>query len=238
MENNQEIKKLIDVFTEYRNLITPIESNLRNFASTFESMQEDITKLNNSFDGNVQNKLDNLYKEISKQFEKSKDLTTQIDNFSLKTNKFINQLENLMKVFTEIEGSINSINDIEKKADMQLDKLNTLMFEKRKNYDVKELEKNLDSYNQNIQKINEYINKDVANTLKENTETIKTIKDKNESVLQTLTEEKTDLNELVRVYTENNNLLKQIVASNDVNEEYIFDILDKWALTRGVKTKK
>ena len=238
MENNQEIKKLIDVFTEYRNLITPIESNLRNFASTFESMQEDITKLNNSFDGNVQNKLDNLYKEISKQFEKSKDLTTQIDNFSLKTNKFINQLENLMKVFTEIEGSINSINDIEKKADMQLDKLNTLMFEKRKNYDVKELEKNLDSYNQNIQKINEYINKDVANTLKENTETIKTIKDKNESVLQTLTEEKTDLNELIKVYTENNNLLKQIVASNDVNEEYIFDILDKWALTRGVKTKK
>ena len=95
-----------------------------------------------------------MYKEISKQFEKTKELTTQIDNFSQKTNRFINQLDNLMGVFSNIENSINSINSIEKKADMQLDKLNTLMFEKRKNYDVKELEKNLESYNNNIQKIN------------------------------------------------------------------------------------
>ena len=238
MDNKEEIKNLIDVFTEYRSLLTPIEANLRDFSSTFDNMREDIKNLNNSFDGNVQNKLDNMYKELTKQFEKTRDLSNQIDNFSQKTNKFINQLDNLMGVFSNIENSINSINDIEKKADMQLDKLNTLMFEKRKNYDVKELEKNLESYNNNIQKINEYINKDVANTLKENTETIKTIKDKNESVLQTLIEEKSSITELIRNYTESNNLLKQVVASNDVNEQYIFDILDKWALTRGVKTKK
>ena len=238
MENKEEIKNLINIFTEYRNLLTPIESNLRDFASTYDSMREDISKLNSSFDGNVQNKLDNMYKELSKQFEKTKDLSNQIDNFSQKTNKFISALDNIMNVFKNIENSINSINDIEKKADMQLDKLNTLMYEKRKSYDLKDLEKNLESYNNNIQKINEYINKDVAVTLQNNTETIKTIKDKNESVLQTLIDEKSSITELIQTYNENNNLLKQIVANNDVNEEYIFDILDRWATSRGVKKKK
>ena len=56
--------------------------------------------------------------------------------------------------------------------------------------------------------------------------------------MQTLIEEKSSIEELVKNYTESNNLLKNIVANNDVNEQYIFDILDKWATLRGVKTKK
>ena len=31
--------------------------------------------------------------------------------------------------------------------------------------------------------------------------------------------------------------LKKILEKNDVNEEYIFDIMDKWAEERRVKTK-
>ena len=35
-----------------------------------------------------------------------------------------------------------------------------------------------------------------------------------------------------------NELLKKIVEKQDVNEAYIFDILDKWAEDRKVKIKK
>ena len=44
--------------------------------------------------------------------------------------------------------------------------------------------------------------------------------------------------ELVETYKSSNELLKKIVEKQDVNEAYIFDILDKWAEERKVKIKK
>ena len=49
---------------------------------------------------------------------------------------------------------------------------------------------------------------------------------------------KSNIEELVERYNQSNLLLKNIVEKQDVNEQYIFDILDKWAKDRGVKTKK
>ena len=43
---------------------------------------------------------------------------------------------------------------------------------------------------------------------------------------------------MASAYVSSNELLKKIVEKNDVNEEYIFDILDKWAESRKVKTKR
>ena len=44
--------------------------------------------------------------------------------------------------------------------------------------------------------------------------------------------------ELVESYNNTNQLLKNITEKKDVNEQYIFDLIDAWAKERGVKTKK
>ena len=99
---NKEIQELVEAFKGYRDLITPIEQNLREFSNSFESIKQDLSNLNESFDGNISSKLDKIYKDLSNQAEKSKSLTSQIDRFSNATNKSDNsQLFNLCPTFSD-----------------------------------------------------------------------------------------------------------------------------------------
>lgn len=237
MENN-EIKNLISTFKEYRDLITPIEQNLKAFSLSFDSIKEDIQNLNSGFDGSLQTKLDKIYKELSMQAEKAKTLTNEVDKFMSTTNKYISGVDNLIALLSKIEDKIKTVDYVEAKAEAQIEKLSTIIDEKRKNYDIKQLEKNLETYNVGVEKINEYINKDVAETLKTSSEKIAQIQDKNNSIFETILEEKGSIEKLVESYNASNKLLKNIVEGNDVNEQYIFEILDKWAEDRKVKTKK
>ena len=60
----------------------------------------------------------------------------------------------------------------------------------------------------------------------------------NENIAKSLADERKNIDELVKNYQISNELLKKIVEKNDVNEEYIFDVLDRWAEERHVKYKK
>lgn len=237
MENN-EIKNLITTFKEYRDLITPIEQNLKAFSLSFDSIKEDIQNLNSGFDGSLQSKLDKIYKELSTQAEKAKTLTQEVDKFMSTTNKYITGVDNLIALLSKIEDKIKTVDYVEAKAEAQIEKLSTIIDEKRKNYDIKQLEKNLEIYNVGVEKINEYINKDVAETLKTSSDKICQIQDKNNSIFETILEEKGSIEKLIESYNTSNKLLKKIVETSDVNEQYIFEILDKWAEDRKVKTKK
>ena len=234
----EDIKMLITTFKEYRDLIGPIEENLREFSSSFESVKADISNLNNSFDGNLQNKLDQIYKELSTQADKAKTLANQVDRFLGATNKYVSGVENVVSLVSQIEDKLNSVNELQQKAESQIEKLNVIIEEKRKTYDIRGLEKNLENYNVGVQKVSEFINKDVAESLKNSSDKIKEIQDKNISIYDAIVSEKGSIDKLVDSYTTSNKLLKKIVEDNDVNEEYIFEILDKWALDRKVKTKK
>ena len=234
----EDIKMLIATFKEYRDLIGPIEENLREFSSSFESVKADISNLNNSFDGNLQNKLDQIYKELSTQADKAKTLANQVDRFLGATNKYVSGVENVVSLVSQIEDKLNSVNELQQKAESQIEKLNVIIEEKRKTYDIRGLEKNLENYNIGVQKVSEFINKDVAESLKNSSDKIKEIQDKNISIYDAIVSEKGSIDKLVDSYTTSNKLLKKIVEDNDVNEEYIFEILDKWALDRKVKTKK
>ncbi len=234
----EDIKMLITTFKEYRDLIGPIEANLREFSSSFESVKSDIANLNSSFDGGLQNKLDQIYKELSTQADKAKTLANQVDRFLGATNKYVSGVESVVSLVSQIEGKLNAVNELQQKAENQIEKLNVIIEEKRKTYDIRGLEKNLENYNVGVQKVSEYINKDVAETLKNSSDKIKEIHDKNISIYEAIVEEKSSIDKLVDSYNASNKLLKKIVEENDVNEEYIFEILDKWALDRKVKTKK
>lgn len=236
--DNKEVNTLITVFKEYRDLITPIEQNLREFSFSFDSIRDDIKNLNASFDGSLQTKLDKIYSELSSQADKAKTLASQVDNFMSTTNKYVSAVDTLIKTCEKIEGKLATVDSIEKEAENQIERLNNIIEEKKKSYDIKQLEKNLETYNVGVQKVSEYINQDVAETLKTSSEKIEKISDKNESILEAILEEKSSIDKLVDSYTNSNKLLKKIVEGNDVNEQYIFEILDKWAEDRKLKIKK
>ena len=237
MDNN-EVKNLIATFKEYRDLLTPIEQSLKEFSISFESIGTDLKNLNSSFDGNIQNKLNQIYKELSNQADKAKTLSAQVDSFSNSTNRYISAVDRLLGLLSKVEEKINIVDQIQDTAESQIERLNTIIEEKKKTYDLKQLEKNLENYNIGVQKVSEYINKDVVDTLKANNNMISLIQDKNNSVYHALLEEKTSIEKLIENYTASNNLIKKVVENNDVNEQYIFEILDKWAEDRHVKTKK
>ena len=236
--DNSEVNALIDAFVGYREMLVPIQTDMHEFLETYGAMKNDVDKLNTAFSGDVQGKLAEIYKLLESQAEKSEALTRKVDEFLKSTNKYTEEVDKLMTMFQGIQGRINDVNELEAKAEEQIQKLDTIIEEKRRNYDLKDLKKSLDQYNSNLQSVGDFINRDVADNIISNTKFIQEIKSGNENIAKRLEEEKLSIDALATSYAESNNLLKTIVEKQDVNEEYIFDILDRWAESRKVKTKK
>lgn len=234
---NSEVNALIDAFIGYREMLVPIQNDLHDFLETYDALKNDVSKIDKAFSGDVQGKLTEIYKTLSAQAEKSEALTRKVDEFLQSTNKYTEEVSKLMAMFETIETRINAVNDIESKAEEQISRLDVILDEKKRNYDLKDLKNSLDRYNANLQSVSEFINKDVAEDLKENSRVIQEIKAGSSNIVSHLSDEKTSVEELAKNYQQSNELLKKILEKNDVNEEYIFDIMDKWAEERRVKTK-
>lgn len=234
---NSEVNALIDAFIGYREMLVPIQNDLHDFLETYDALKNDVSKIDKAFSGDVQGKLTEIYKTLSSQAEKSEALTRKVDEFLQSTTKYTEEVSKLMAMFETIQGKISAVNDIESKAEEQISRLDEVLEEKRRNYDLKDLKNSLDKYNSNIQAVNEFINKDIGESLEKSTQTIQEIKTGNTSIVAKLAEEKASIDDLAKQYDQSNTLLKKILEKNDVNEEYIFDIMDKWAEERRVKTK-
>ncbi|MBR3885026.1 MAG: hypothetical protein IKJ33_00975 [Clostridia bacterium] len=234
---NSEVNALIDAFIGYREMLVPIQNDMHDFLETYDALKNDVEKIDKAFSGDVQGKLTEIYKILSSQAEKSEALTRKVDEFLKSTSKYTEEVSKLMGMFETIQTKISAVNEIEDKAEEQISKLDEILEEKKRNYDLKDLKSSLDKYNANLQSVSEFINEDVAKNIVENTKTIQEIKSGNTNVVTHLMEEKSSIEELSKNYVETNALLKKILEKNDVNEEYIFDIMDKWAEERRVKTK-
>ena len=234
---NSEVNALIDAFIGYREMLVPIQNDMHDFLETYDALKNDVEKIDKAFSGDVQGKLTEIYKTLSSQAEKSEALTRKVDEFLKSTSKYTEEVSKLMGMFETIQTKISAVNEIETKAEEQISKLDDILEEKKRNYDLKDLKNSLDKYNANLQSVSEFINKDVAENIVENTKTIQEIKSGNTNVVTHLMEEKSSIEELSENYRATNALLKKILEKNDVNEEYIFDIMDKWAEDRRVKTK-
>ena len=234
---NSEVNALIDAFIGYREMLVPIQNDMHDFLETYDALKNDVEKIDKAFSGDVQGKLTEIYKTLSSQAEKSEALTRKVDEFLKSTTKYTEEVSKLMSMFESIQTKISAVNDIESKAEEQISRLDDILEEKKRNYDLKDLKNSLDKYNANLQSVSEFINKDVAENIVENTKTIQEIKSGNSNVVTHLMEEKSSIEELSENYRATNALLKKILEKNDVNEEYIFDIIDKWAEDRRVKTK-
>lgn len=235
---NSEVNALIDAFIGYREMLVPIQNDMHDFLETYDALKNDVDKLDAAFSGDVQGKLQQIYKTLADQAEKSEMLTRKVDEFLKSTTKYTEEVDSLMSMFESIQGRISAVNELETKAEEQIAKLDDVLEEKRRNYDLKDLKKSLDQYNANLQNVNDFINKDVAENIVENSKAIQEIKSGSDNIAKRLEEETASVEKLAEIYTSSNALLKKIVEKNDVNEEYIFDILDKWAEDRKVKMKK
>lgn len=235
---NEEVKALIAAFTEYRDLLVPIQSNLHDFADTYDSMKNDIEKLNSAFGSDIKSNLEEIYNNLSKQAEHAADLSSRIDQFVKTTAKYTSDFSRLISMLEKAADKLQGVNDLEARAEEQIGKLDSILEEKKKSYNIKELQRSLESYNDNVKKVSEFINVEVAETLSKSSGELSAIKSGGEAVTKQIEAEHSDLQSLLGASLETNKLLKKIVENEDVNEAYIFDIIDKWAKTRKVKTKK
>lgn len=237
MDNN-EVKMLIETFKGYRDLLTPIQSNLNDFIATYSGLQGDIDRLNQAFSGDAKTNLEKIYRTLSGQAEKATDLASQIDRFMKMSGKYTENISKLLDTVEKVSNKLENVSALENKAEAQLEKLENILDEKRKSYNVKELQRTLENYDDNVRRMNDFINKDVAEKVADSNAKINAVKSGSEAMLSRISQEKTSIEELTATYKETNKLLRQMVEKDDVNEAYIYDILDKWAQSRKVKIKK
>ena len=219
MDKTEDLKTLIDAFIGYRDLLTPIQSGLSDFLETYNGVRDDIEKLNSAFDGSAQSNLQSIAKTLASQAEKSTDLSSRIEQFAKATTKYVSQIDNLVALLERTEQKIAAINEIEGKASEQIKKLDAVIEEKKINYNLRDLQRSLEGYDNNVRKVSDFINKDVAEVLSENARKIDAIKQNGESLGKELSEERASVDALLESSQKNAELLKRIAESNDVNEE-------------------
>lgn len=237
MDQN-EVKILIETFKSYRDLLTPIQSNLNDFIATYSGVQSDLDRLNQAFSGDARGSLDKIYRTLSSQAEKASDLATQIDKFMRMSGKYTEDISKLLNTVEKVADKLENISELETKAETQLGKLESILDEKRKSYNVKDLQRTLENYDDNVRKMNEFINKDVAEKVADSNQKINAVKSGSEALMKNISNQKGSIEELASTYRETNRLLKQIVEKDDVNEQHLYEVLDKWAESRKVKIKK
>jgi len=234
----EEMKTLIDSFREYRDLLTPITESLRDFADTYDGLKGDIERLSTAFEGDVTGNLDRIYKILSSEAAKAQSLSQEIDRFLQKSAKYESETEKLTSTLGKLEGTLEALSRLESEAETQIGKLEETLDERRKNYNLKELERTVASYNAGVTKVSEFINKDIASSLQENYDKINGIKDRFVSFENEIKQGNEGIETLISSFETTSDLLRKVTENGKVNEEYLFDILDRWAADRGVKRKK
>lgn len=236
--DEKSIKELIESFIAYRNLIAPLQESLHSVSKTYEEIKNDLDNLTKSFSGNASAQLERVHATISAQAKSGQELGRRIEEYATSGEKYAQAVKDMSSRFSDVVDRIDSLSEIEKSAQKQLARIDTLIAEKSSSYNLKGLQKSLDDYNTNVEKISDFINKDIASVLKQNADKIEAIRKENEELSAAVAEQGKDIATLIAEFTNTSALLKKLVEGNSVNEEYLFDAFDKWAADRKVKIKK
>lgn len=175
---------------------------------------------------------------LQAQAEKAGNLSQRIDKFVSETNRYTAAMENIIGTFDRVEKTVKTISELENSAEVQLKKLENIAEEKKRSYNLSQLQRSLESYNTNIQNVSEFINKDVAKVMETNAKKLEDIKGAQDEVSKQVKDGNANLKNLVAEQEATNAFLKKITEKGDVDESYLYDVLDRWAQTRKVKIKK
>lgn len=238
MSDYNELKELIDSFVAYRNVLTPLEENLRGIASTYSSIRDALDDINRTFAPGTGVQLDKIHSTLNAQARSGKELTQKIDEYSVSGEKYAKAVSDMTERFDDVAKKLETVTQMEKSAESILSKLEAMIEEKKTSYNLKDLQKSLDAYNKGVEKISDFINKDVGAVLQENAKKIEEIRKENEALSAALTEQNKTVASLSGYFAETSSLLRKTLEGGAVNEEYLFDAFDKWAADRKVKIKK
>ena len=236
--SDNSINDLIESFISYRNLIAPLQESLHSVSKTYGEIKEDLENLSKSFSGNALNQLEKVHSTLNAQARNGQELTKRIEEFSQSGERYAKAVNDMSARFSAVVDRVDSLQEIEKSARSQIERIDTLIEEKKSSYNLKELKQSLDSYNTNVEKISDFINKDIATVLKANADKIESIRRENEELSKAVLEQGKDIATLTASFAETTALLKKVVEGSTVNEQYLFDAFDKWANDRKVKIKK
>ena len=238
MSDINDIKQLIDSFSAYRNVLSPLQESLHSLAETYVAIREDLDNLAKNAGGNAGSQLEKIHATLNQQAKSGQELARRVEEYAESGERYSRAVEEMTKRFGEIASKLDTIDKIEKTAENLMGRLEELVEEKRASYNVKELQRSLDTYNKNVERISEFINKDIAQVLQQNADKIESIRRENEALAFVVGEQGKAVSELTATFAETSVLLRQAVEKGSVNEEYIFDAFDKWAADRKVKIKK
>ena len=238
MSDTNDIKQLIDSFSSYRNVLGPLQESLHFLAETYGAIRDDLNNLSKNLSGNARDQLDKIHQTLTQQAASSQQLAKRIDQYAEASETYTNAVADMTQRFGQIATKLDTIDQIEKTAEGIMGRLEELVEEKRASYNVKDLQRSLDVYNKNVERISQFINEDIASVLMQNAEKIEAIKKENEALTMVVGEQGKAITELTAIFAETSSLLKRVVEQGSVNEEYLFDAFDKWAADRKVKIKK
>ncbi|MCL2847642.1 MAG: hypothetical protein FWE13_02700 [Firmicutes bacterium] len=237
MDNNQ-LKDLIDSFKGYRDLLAPVQKNLVEFMSTYDDMKDNIDKLQNSFGGEVKKGLEDIFSRMSAGAEKATALASQVDKLASAANNYSSKINSALSALEKIEQRLSAVTDIENRAEKALGQLDEMLAQKSKNYNLKELQVAIDKYNEEVKKVAGFVNNDVGGIILESHENLGKLKGGIDDIIKAKADDKETLQSLLNSFSASEQYLKTITENRDVNEAYMFEILDKWATNRKVKIKK
>ena len=236
--NENSVKELIDSFIAYRNMIAPLEDSLNAVGKTYEEIRDNLENLTKSFSGNAVSQLEKVHATLNAQAKSGQELSRRIEEYAASGEKYAQAVKDMSSRFSDMVERIDSLSEIEKTAEGQLERIDNIIAEKRSSYNLKELQRSLDGYNTNVERISDFINKDIATVLKQNADKIEGIRKENEQLKAAVAAQGKDISVLVEEFSKTSALLKRLVEGNTVNEEYLYDAFDKWAADRKVKIKK
>ena len=238
MSDYNELKELIDSFVAYRNVLTPLEENLRGIASTYSSIRDALDEINRTFAPGTGVQLDKINSTLNAQARSGKELAQKIDEYAVSGENYAKAVSDMTARFDDVAKKLEIVTQMEKSAEHILSKLEATIEEKKTSYNLKDLQKSLEAYNKGVEKISDFINKDVAAVLQENAKKIEEIRKENEALSAALAEQNKTVASLSGYFAETSSLLRKTLEGGAINEEYLFDAFDKWAADRKVKIKK
>ncbi len=236
--DNAEVKNLIEAFKGYRDVLGPVEENLSAFITAYESVSGDIQRLNEALSGDIRGNLDAIYRSLSEQAARATDLSARIDLFTRSSDKYFQSVDRLTGLIGKVADAAEAVSEVERRAETDLKRLETMLEERKRAYDVKALAASLEKYSENVVKMGEFVDTSVAGAIEENNKKLNEILSGSGELVKEISGEKKAVEQLAAEYRESVKLLRSAVESNDVNMAYIYDILDKWAEDRKVRTKK
>lgn len=236
--NEDSVKQLTESFIAYREMLAPLQEGLNAVSATYGEIRDDLDALSKNLSGNAAGQLERVHAALNAQAKNGQELNRRIEEYSKSGEEFAKAVKDMSESFSELTERIASLEDMENKARGQMEKIDRLIEEKKANYNLKDLQKSLDRYSVNMEKISEFINRDVAAVIKQNADKIDYIRKENDELKAIVTQQSDDIAALADAFAETTALLKKVVEGSTVNEQYLFDLLDRWAADRKVKIKQ